>query len=39
MRRASIRGSWPAALALVVVLAVLPLLPGLDSDYGRSLLT
>jgi branched-chain amino acid transport system permease protein len=39
MRRPWTRGSWRAALALVVVLAVLPLLPGLDSDYGRSLLT
>jgi branched-chain amino acid transport system permease protein len=39
MRRPSIHGFWLAALALVVVLAVLPLLPGLDSDFGRSLLT
>src|SRR5262249_49725704 len=30
---------WPMALGIVLVLAVLPLLPGLDSDFGRSLLT
>jgi branched-chain amino acid transport system permease protein len=35
-RRASAAGIWVAALA---VLLILPHVPGLDSDYGRSLLT
>jgi branched-chain amino acid transport system permease protein len=38
MMRLSRRGAWQLGLA-IVVLAILPLLPGLDSDFGRSLLT